>query len=89
MKEPAPEALLDRFAAVLGDLAARHGLSNLRHGGPGTVVADVEHGRTLTDLAMFELEAESLIGHEVFVISSDAPAAPRLVGEPLRTPAAA
>jgi hypothetical protein len=89
VKEPAPEALLDRFAAVLGDLGTWHGLSNLRHGGPGTIVADVEHGRTLTDLARFELEAESLIGHEVFVISSDAPAGSSLVGDPLRVPTAA
>ena len=29
---PTSEELLDRFAAVLADLGARHGLSNLRHG---------------------------------------------------------
>lgn len=43
-------------------LERRHGLSRLRHGGPGLVVADVEAGRTLLDLARFELEAESLLG---------------------------
>jgi hypothetical protein len=81
--------LLDRFAAVLADLAGRHGLSKLRHGGHGTIVAEVEPGRTLTDLARFELDAESLLGHEVFVISDDAPAADRVVGGPLRSPNAA
>ena len=86
---PAPDAVLDRFAAVLADLAVRHGLSNLRHGGAGTIVADVESGRTLMDMALFELEAESLIGHEVFVVSSDAPAAGTIVGDALRAPAAA
>lgn len=89
VKAPAPEELLDRFAAVLADLAERHGLSNLRHGGPGTVVADVEPGRTLSDLARFELEAESLLDHELFVVSSDAPAAHRLTGGPLRSSDAA
>jgi hypothetical protein len=42
---PTSKELLDRFAAVLGGLGARHGLSNLRHGGAGTVVTDVEAGR--------------------------------------------
>ncbi len=89
MKPSAPADLLDRFAAVLADLAQRHGLSDLRHGGPGTIVADVAAGRTLSDLARFELEAESLLGHEVFVVSSDAPAAGRLAGGPLRSSNAA
>jgi hypothetical protein len=61
VKTPAPEELLDRNATVLADLAIRHGLTQLRHGGPGTVAADVEPGRTLNDLAQFELEAESLL----------------------------
>jgi hypothetical protein len=89
VKTSAPEELLDRYAAVLADLAQRHGLSKLRHGGPGTIVADVAQGRTLADLARFELEVESLLGQEVFVVSSDAPAAPRLAGEPLRSSNAA
>lgn len=89
VKTPAPEELLDRYAAVLADLATRHGLTNLRHGGLGTVIADVEPGRTLTDLAQFELESESLLNHEIFVISSDAPAAAALTGHPLQAPHAA
>lgn len=53
---PASKELLDLFVAVLTDLGTRHGLSNLRHGGAGTVVADVEAGRTYLDLTRFELE---------------------------------
>ena len=82
---PARKELLDRFAAVLADLGARHGLSNLRHGGAGTVVADVEAGRTYLDLARFELEAESLLGTSFTVVSSDAPRAGRIVAGPLRS----
>lgn len=82
MTKSASECLLDRFAAVLADPAVRHGLSNLGHGGPGTVFAASRH--TLCDLARFELEAESLLGKEVFVISSDAPAAPSMSGHPLQ-----
>ncbi len=77
--------LLDRFAAVLADLGTRYGLSNLRHGGAGTVVADVEAGRTYLDLAQFELEAESLLGSSLTVVSSDAPRASRIVAGPLRS----
>ena len=84
MTAPASEELLDRFAAVLANLGARHGLSNLRHGGAGTVVADVEAGRTYLDLARFELEAESLLGTSLTVVSSDAPRADRIVAGPLR-----
>lgn len=89
MRPSASDELLDRYGAVLADLASRHGLSGLRHGGPGTIVADVEPGRTLSDLARFELEAESLIGYGVHVVSSDAPAAGRLAGRPLKAAHAA
>jgi hypothetical protein len=82
---PTGKELLDRFAAVLGGLGARHGLSNLRHGGAGTVVADVEAGRTYLDLARCELEAESLWGTSLTVVSSDAPRADRIVAGPLRS----
>lgn len=86
---PASEDLLDRYGAVLGDLGAAHGLSRLRHGGPGVVVADVEEGRTLSDLARFELEAESLLGAALAVIASDAPAAARLASAALQATSAA
>ena len=86
---PDPEELLDRYAAALDGLAARYGLSHLRHGGVGTVIADVEPGRTLTDLARFEREAESLIGYDIFVMSSDAPAAQNSGGAPLHLSATA
>lgn len=81
---PASDDLLDRYGAVLADLGVAHGLFRLRHGGPGVVVADVEPGRTLSDLARFEIEAESLLGAALALIASDTLAAARLVGEPLR-----
>ncbi|MHB8296086.1 MAG: hypothetical protein ACYDH5_16005 [Acidimicrobiales bacterium] len=92
MDQPLPSAsedLLDRYGAVLTDLGAAHGLSRLRHGGPGVVVADVDAGRTLSDLALFELEAESLLGAALAVIASDAPAADRLATEALQVTSAA
>jgi hypothetical protein len=83
---PTSKELLDRFAAVLVGLGARHGLSSLRHGGgAGTVVADVEAGRTYLDLGRCELEAESLWGTSLTVVSSDAPRANRIVAGPLRS----
>ncbi len=86
---PASEDLLNRYGAVLGDLGAAHGLSRLRHAAAGVVVADVEDGRTLSDLARFELEAESLLGAALAVIASDAPAAARLASAPLQATSAA
>jgi hypothetical protein len=87
--EPASPELLDRFAAVLADLGARHGLSNFRHGGEGKVVADVEPGRTYFDIGQFELEAESLLGSGLFVVGSGAPSAAHIAGAPLRSTDAA
>lgn len=89
MKPAAPVDVLDRFAPVLVDLAGRHGLSNLRHGGPGTVVVDVAPGRSYFDLAEFEYEAEAVLDYDLFVVSSGAPAAGRITGEPLGTRVAA
>ncbi len=86
---PASDDLLNRYGAVLGDLGAAHGLSRLRHAAPGVVVADVEDGRTLSDVARFELEAESLLGAALAVIASDAPAAARLASAPLQATSAA
>lgn len=82
MRMPASEELLDCYAAALVSLSGRHGLSNLRYGGSGTVIADVEPNRSLINLANFELEAETLLAHEVFVMSSDAPAAQAAEGYP-------
>ena len=89
MLAPAPPDLLDRYAALLTDLGRRHGIVNLRHGGPGKVVADVEQGRTYFDLARFEMEARSILGHDVAVISADAPSAAGLAGPPLKASRAA
>ncbi len=85
----ASDELLDRYRAVLVRLARRHGLSTLRHGSPGMLVADVERGRTYLDLARFELEAEALLGACVRVVSADAPRAREITGLPLRASNAA
>ncbi len=42
---PASDELLDRYGPVLADLGASWGISALRHGRPGTLVADVAPGR--------------------------------------------
>lgn len=89
MKIPAPVEVLDRFAAVLADLASRHGLSNLRHGGRGTIVVDVMPGQSYFDLTEFEYEAEAVLDYDVFVVSSGACAAESITGGPLGAPVAA
>lgn len=81
--ETASEEQLDRATPVLRNLARRHGLSNLRHAGPGVVVADVASGRTYFDVARFELEAEAVLRAAVHVVSSGAEAAPAIVGREL------
>lgn len=78
MKAAAPPELLGPLRGLLLDLAKRRELSNLRHG-----VADVERGRTYFDLARLEMEACSVLNHDVAVISSDAPSAPELAGPEL------
>ena len=87
--EMASDELLDRYSVVLIHLGARHGISGLRHGGPGWLVGDVADGRTLTDMALFEAEAESLLGAGVALMASDAPAASGVAGAQLRVATAA
>lgn len=89
MKAPASPDLMDRYAALLVDLGRRHGITNLRHGGPGKVVADVEPGRTYFDLARFEMEVQSILGHDVAVVSTDTPLAAEIAGPPLKPSRAA
>lgn len=65
---------------MLETLAAQHGLTELRHGGDGVVVATVEPGRTYLDLARFEADAAAVLGGEVEVVPDSAPAAQTLSG---------
>lgn len=81
--ESASEEQLDRATPVLLNLARRHGLSSLRHAGPGLLVADVANGRTYFDIARFELEAEAVLRAAVHVVSSGADAAPAIAGREL------
>lgn len=54
----------------LNDLAALHGLSNVRGAGDCHLIADIGSGQTYTDVARFELAAQGLLGGTVDVILS-------------------
>lgn len=84
----ASERQLDRAAAQLTDLGARHGLSGFRHAGEGRLVADITPGRTYFDIARFELEAETMLGAAVDIIPAQTPSAAVLAGRPLTAPRA-
>lgn len=81
--EPAPEAQMLRFAQALNTLAGRHGLSKLRLVEDGQVIADIDEGRTLLDVARFEIEAQALLQARVCVISSRSELASQLASWPL------
>lgn len=83
--EPAAEHDIARLAASLTDLAYKHGLSGLRVAGDGVLIADVASGRTLLDVARFELEAEAVLQAVVSVISSRSEYAARAESRPLVT----
>ena len=87
--EPATVKQLDRMAPVLLALAAKHGLSHLRHAGAGRVVADLDEDRTYFDVAHFELEAEAVLRASVHVVASGAPSAANLAGRELTVTTAA
>lgn len=82
MTEATEEQLL-RFAQVLTDLGARHGLSNLRRAGDGRIVADIADGKTYLDVARFEIEAEAVLQTTVSVVLSGTQPATRLDRGPL------
>ena len=85
----ATEAQLSRFARVLTDLGAKHGLSNFRRAGDGQIIADVEAHTTYLGIARFELEAEGLLRATVSVIPSDTAFARQNDRGPLATDQAA
>ena len=80
---PATEAQMLRFATTLTTLARGHGLSNLRLVEDGQVIADIDPGRTLLDVARFEIEAQGLLQARVSVISSRSELASQLASRPL------
>ena len=79
----ATEEQLVRFAQVLTDLGARHGLSNLHRAGDGRIVAEIAAGMTYLDVSRFELEAEAVLQAGVSVILSETETAARLDRGPL------
>ena len=81
--DPAPEAQMLRFANGLSTLARDHGLSNLRLVEDGQVIADIDKGRTLLDIARFEIEAQALLQARVSVISSRSELASKVASRPL------
>lgn len=85
----ATEDQLIRFARVLETLATKHGLSNLRLAGDGQLIADVNAGRTLLDIARFELEARAVLQASVAIISSRTVLATKLDKGPLSAAPAA
>lgn len=70
-----PEAReMDAAHQLLAHFAAKHGLSNLRHGdGPGEVIVDVEEGRTYFDVVSFEDDVGGTFGWRPDVVPSGAP----------------
>lgn len=82
--EPASEDRLVAAAHVLETFGERHGLENLRLAGDGQLIATVAEGRTLLDVARFELDASAALGATVSVISAGAPLAADLDRGPLR-----
>jgi|GEM_PF-2346697 len=65
---------LQQAASLLGDLAGRHGLANLRLGDPGQLVVDVAEDRTYFDVVAFEDAVEATLGWRPDVIPSGAEA---------------
>ena len=87
--ETATEAQLIRFVRALENLAANHGMSNLHLAGDGQLIAHIAPGKTLMDVARFELEAQAVLQASVAVISSRAPLAEQLDRGPLTATSAA
>lgn len=82
--EPASEDRLVAAADVLETFGERHGLGNLRLAGDGQLIATVTEGRTLLDVARFELGASAALGASVSVVSAGAPLAADADRGPLR-----
>lgn len=66
---PADEATVRRHRDELWNLAARHGISDLRFASPGRLVGSVAEDRDALDTADFEIAARALLGAEVGLFS--------------------
>jgi hypothetical protein len=67
---------LRRHANLLRVLGEQHGLTGLALGDrQGELIADLERGKTGFDVARFELEVMDMIGRDVQVTVTGAPAA--------------
>jgi hypothetical protein len=69
---------------VLRDLAASHGIRDVRYASPGRLVGRVSDDRDLLDVAEFDAAASELLHASVMLFSDRVLAHPR-VSEDLRT----
>lgn len=83
MDNPVPSEVLDQYSNTLTLIAEKHRLSNLRHGGVGTIIADADEGCTYFDLIHFEDDASGITRYDVSVVTSGAPIAAEITGRKL------
>ncbi len=69
---PATEQQVRSHAAQLGELAARHGITNLAFASPGRLRGHVASDRDLFDMFEFQREASHLLGAEITLYSDGA-----------------
>lgn len=69
MLPPADEAAVRSRGEELRELAAHHGISELRFASPGRLVGHVAEDRDALDTADFEIAARALLGAEIGLFS--------------------
>lgn len=75
---PADEALVRAHAGELAELAARHGITQLRYASPGRLVGRVAGDKDLYDVAGFDADAGDLLGASVMLFSDAVLSKPRV-----------
>lgn len=65
----ATEQVVRRHAAELAELAAAHGIHDLRFASVGRLLGRVDPDRDMLDMAAFEADAEDLLGGVVSLLS--------------------
>lgn len=74
----ADEQLVRAHAAELAELAAAHGIHELRFASAGRLLGRVDHDRDLLDMAEFAAAAEQLLGAPVLLLSDAVLAKPNV-----------
>ena len=75
---PLDEATARAHAADLRDLAAQHGITNLRFASAGRLLGHLDNDRDSVDVARFELSAEERLRRSFFLISDRVLTNPRV-----------